>query len=79
MSDPSLFQYTVVGLNTEIGVNALKNVKLELRPELGPALTLHQLMVEMSVLGRGMRFGTAILKRVQVMWNVDICEIKTVV
>ena len=45
----SAFQYTVDGVNTEIGVLAVLNVEEEPRIALGPALTLLQKMVVMSV------------------------------
>ena len=45
----SAFQYTVNGVNTEIGVIAVLNVEEELRLALGPAITLLQNMVVKSV------------------------------
>ena len=65
----SVFQYTVDGVNTEIGVIAVLNVEEEVRIALGPALTLLQNMVVTSVREKLREHRLVARTRVQVRNN----------
>ena len=61
-----MFQYTVDGVNTEIGVIAVLNVEEELRLALGPAITLLQNMVVKIVRERIKKYDPVTSNLVQV-------------
>ena len=68
-----MFQYTVDGVNTEIGVIAVLNVEEELRLALGPAITLLQNMVVKIVRERIKKHKLVMSNRVQVKKSF-VCE-----
>ena len=68
-----MFQYTVDGVNTEIGVIAVLNVEEELRLALGPAITLLQNMVVKIVRERIKKHKLVMNNLVQVRRSF-VCE-----